>query len=254
VYVRLRNRSYVQADGVVVRLYWSEASSLVAPVHWNAMGQLSGIAVPGGGNLVVAGPLGWIPAPGNLPVSGHGCFVAVVDHPLDPRPPLVPGTATWDDFIAYVGNNNNVAWRNFTVLQPSESASGLAAEAFFVVRGAWDEAREFRFEVLQRVPDGCRIWWQVPRELAAMLRHTTREGIEEWQESSDGWRVLLRASRFISFPALRLRPDVEYPCRLHVHMPRRPAPGFDQIVLRQIFEQTEVGRLTWEIGGKAAGR
>jgi hypothetical protein len=65
---------------------------------------------------------------------------------------------------------------------------------------------------------------------------------------------MFRASRFISLPALRLDPGVEYRCRLHVRMPDRPAPGFNQIVLRQIFGRTEVGRLTWEIGSETIGR
>jgi hypothetical protein len=250
LYARLRNRSLVDAAGATVTLFWSEPSPLVAPVHWNLIGALGGILVPAGGALTVAGPLVWTPAAGQLPASGHGCFVAMVEHPLDPAPPLLPGTATWDDFLAYIGRNNNAAWRNFTVLQPSATESGWAAEAAFVLRGAGDDAREFMIEVVQRVSPGIRIWWDVPPALATLIRRSSRsDGVELDQDEPRGERRLrLRPWRRIGLGPLPLAADTVYRCTLHVAIARAPRTGPDEIVVRQLWREREVGRLTWRIG------
>ena len=191
VYVRLRNRG-ADATGVAVKLYWSEASPLVAPVHWREAVKFTGIAVPGGDVLTVAGPEIWTPAAGDLPTSGHGCFVAVVDHPLDPQPPLLPSSATWNDFLAYVGRNNNAAWRNFMVLAAAAAEDGLSAEAEFVIHGSGDETREFSFELIQRLPDHARIFWNVPDELAEELRSGARR--------TTTWKWLMRRMEIALLP------------------------------------------------------
>ena len=143
IYVRIRNRSAVDATAVTATIYWSEASALVAPIDWHLIGQINAGTVPGGGALHVAGPFTWHPAPGQSPATGHGCFVVVLDQALDPQPPSLPaavGTKAlgWTEFLAYVGNNNNVAWRNFTVLQALQA---MSAPLPFCIPGSWDEPR-----------------------------------------------------------------------------------------------------------------
>jgi hypothetical protein len=242
-YVRLRNRSLVSADGVAVTLYWSEASPLVAPVHWHLIGKLGGIQVTTGGALAVAGPLVWTPQAGDLP--GHGCLVAVADHPLDPEPPQVPAQATWDDFLGYVGRNNNVAWRNFTVIKPLAAGAGLAASAGFVLRGAGTH-QEFTLELIQHLPDGARLLWDVPAELAAMIRRVMGDEVVDEGDAESGRRLRLPTQRLMRFPRLRFHRDAAYRCLMRVDFPRRPRQA-GEIVLRQLFERREVGRLTWAI-------
>ena len=256
VYLRLRNRGSVNAVNTSVELYWSEASALVAPVHWHPAVKASNFTVPSGGGLTVIGPIGWIPAAGQLPASGHGCFVAVVDHPLDPKPPLIPGTSTWDDFLTYLGRNNNVAWRNFVVLNPTTTTAGLGAASLFVIRGAGDgEPREFALEIIQRVAEGVRITWEVPEELADMISCAGCRDLKEMERTRSGTiRLLLRWQRLIRIPALILEQASGYPCTLQVDLPRFPTPGYDQIVLRQLWGQREVGRLTWMIAGEETDR
>ena len=86
VYIRLRNRGMVDAANVTVTLYWSEASprSLLRSTGTRraklAAIWLCRLAVV----LKARRPVAWTPLPGALPASGHGCFVAVVDHPAEP--------------------------------------------------------------------------------------------------------------------------------------------------------------------------
>ena len=248
LYVRLRNRSLVDATGVTVKLYWSKTSPLMAPFHWNFIGQLTGILVPAGGTLTVAGPFTWTPATGQLPTSDPGCFIAVAHHPLDPRPPLLPASTSWGKFLTYVRRNNNVARRSFSTIEPSPTSAGYAA-APFVIRGAGDEAREFSFQVVQQLPEGVRLWWDVPSELAAMMRRAACVEADQEGEGDGRRRLLLPRRRRLDLPSLILDADAEYPCTLHVAVPRsaRP-PGDGEIVLRQLWREREVGRLTWTLG------
>ena len=223
LYVRLRNRSLVDATGVTVKLYWSKTSPLMAPFHWNFIGQLTGILVPAGGTLTVAGPFTWTPATGQLPTSDPGCFIAVAHHPLDPRPPLLPASTSWGKFLTYVRRNNNVARRSFSTIEPSPTSAGYAA-APFVIRGAGDEAREFSFQVVQQLPEGVRLWWDVPSELAAMIRRAACVEADQEGEGDGRRRLLLPRRRRLDLPSLILDADAEYPCTLHVVFPRSARP------------------------------
>jgi hypothetical protein len=261
LYVRMKNRGGQAAAGAIATVYWSEASPLVAPVHWNLVGQTPPVNIPIGGGLTVAGPITWIPASGSLPASDHGCFVVVLDHPLDPAPPLLPANhpsglnpTSWNDFLQYVGRNNNVAWRNFAVLHLlAEDAGFLEFLAVFFLRGAGDEPRVFALEVLQRVAANARVWWDVPPDLASRLRESARDQFEQYREVSGGVRLVLRPSRLVRIPKLRLEARREFRCVLHVGIPRESKLPGQTVVLRQLYQGREVGRITWIIGDEASG-
>jgi hypothetical protein len=253
IYIRMRNRAAVPAIGVTATVYWSEASSLVAPVHWHLIGTTQPVTVPGAPTLTVAGPIHWNPQVGSLPPSNHGCFVAILDHPLDPAPPLLPandpsgaGPTSWNDFLSYVGNNNNVAWRNFSVLAANPTTAGFQASAWFVIRGAGEEASTFTFEILQRLPRGAQVGLEVPRALALQLRRFEYLRPMPGHEARDTVRLLVRPRRFLRLKDLELETREGYSCVLRVDFPKGIAFEGQNLSLRQYYRGKEVGRLTWE--------
>jgi serine protease len=250
IYVRMRNRTSVAAAGARAKVYWSEASSLVAPVHWHLIDQTNSINVPGGGSLAVASLPAWIPAAGELPVSGHGCLVAVLEHELDPAPPLIPPTdpetdapTSWQTFLDYAGRNNNVAWRNFFILEPS--AAG-ATQASFVLRGAGDHPRRFTIELSITLPPDSRVWWEVPKSLAVLLRGAPGFAVQKVERTPDGSRFLI-GRRILRIDEIELDPCAAYQCALQVQVPRGAIPDGSRVTIRQFYKRTEVGRITWDL-------
>jgi hypothetical protein len=84
VYVRVSNRNPAAASNAKVKVYWAPPASLVTPLDWKAVA-----AAPVVVNVAALTTL--VPAPvitwsANLPPTGHYCFIAIVDHPLDPEP------------------------------------------------------------------------------------------------------------------------------------------------------------------------
>ena len=62
--------------------------------------------------------------PGRGPGTGHYCFVAIVSTADDPAPPLAD-LVDFDNFLAFIRNNNNVTWRNFNVVPRRKSATSV---------------------------------------------------------------------------------------------------------------------------------
>ena len=136
VYVRVRNRGGSAATPVDVDVYWSPPATLVSPNLWHRIGTTSLPTVPTGNVLTASPGLVWPAA--QVPGTGHYCFIAVAGGPGDPRPDPA-SFATWANYIAYVTNNNNVAWRNFDVVAPPPSTGKPPFFALpFVIAGAFD--------------------------------------------------------------------------------------------------------------------
>lgn len=248
IYVRIRNRSAVDATAVTATIYWSEASALVAPIDWHLIGQINAGTVPGGGALHVAGPFTWHPAPGQLPAAGHGCFVVVLDQALDPQPPSLPaavGTKAlgWTEFLAYVGNNNNVAWRNFTV----QTFAAMSAPLPFFIVGSWDEPREFDLELEAELADGALLAWELPDVLAAAVERAGGGHVRALTTSASGKCLELAGAGRVAATGVRLEPLARHQCRLHVKLPKRGGGAGHYVAIRQLYEGTCVGQLTWKI-------
>lgn len=128
VYVRVKNRSCVPSTGnEKLRLYWAKAgTSLSWPASWNgttilggqSMGNLIGtVLIPAllpGQEAIV--PFSWVvPNPANyagiIAEPWHFCLLTRIDAPNDP----MASTET-TDLNENVRRNNNIAWRNVTVV------------------------------------------------------------------------------------------------------------------------------------------
>ncbi len=255
IYVRVRNRAAVDAPLVTATIYWSEASPLVAPIDWHLIAQINVGTVLAGGALHVAAPYNWRPAPGQLPAGGHGCFIVVLDQALDPRPPSLPavvGTTNlgWTEFLAYVGNNNNVAWRNFDVVF---APPAMWAPMPFYLRGSWDEPREFCLELDAELPAGAQLRWELPEALARAVECASGGRVRGRVDSELGVGLELRAPGRIVIENLGLEPRVRYECQLQVRLPEaRTSHDEHFVILRQLYEGVCVGQLTWAVVTEAA--
>jgi hypothetical protein len=160
----------------------------------------------------------------------------------------------WATFLEYVGNNNNVAWRNFNVVgSPTMTPEGEpppAAAFAWHMAGAPDQGRAFDVEVLTdfeaRGARDVEVWLDVPSEAA---RRFAAGRLPMETASSGHGRTALRLPRgpSVRFHDIYLARRQRIPSRLVVH-PLRPLPeGEYHLAVRQVYEGLEVGRMTWRL-------
>jgi hypothetical protein len=273
IYVRVSNRNAVQALDAKVKVYWSKVATLITPVDWKLVNPIvppanahATLTVPPNGSLVEAPEIPWAMA--NLPpASGHYCFVATVDHPLDPEPltgvfaaAAVAGdlTPAWEAFYAYIKNNNNVTWRNFNAVDlpaPGGGAGG-AAPAPFLVTGAPDAERYFDLEILQSCPDAVSVVWELPPKLFRQLDADFAEvrmpkGCRLWRAlwPSRYGRVsaVLQPRAELVLPRVLLEKSAQLQCRFRFAATEALPEAPCTVAIRQLYHGIEVGRVTWEL-------
>jgi hypothetical protein len=264
VFVRVFNRGGVNAEGVRITVYWSEPATLVDPNRWRRVGVMTATTVPVEPSFAVA-ELGWLPSPLLPPPGGHACFIAVVDHPQDPAPPLVPGAMSWEEFLHYVGTHNNVAWRNFSFLHPSllahlvaraelPGAARLAEEGpawEFLVRGAPDRSLPFGLDVFLEESPRCPLvaWLGLAPALGEVLVPSLPPELRERIRLAEDYTwLLLPTRRYVSLGTVRMPAGAEYACRLSVSVDPSVGPllpGAGKVAVRQRIERLEVGRVAW---------
>ena len=248
LYVRLQNRGGSTAAPVDVDLYWSPPATLVTPNLWNFIGAVGLPTLPTGNVLTVSGPVTWPQAA--IPGPGHYCFVAVAGSPLDPKPDPT-AFITFDNFVTYVENNNNVAWRNFNVVAGPPSAEeppGFHALPF-LAPGAFDTSRLFALETIGRLPKGSRAILETPEWLAEALRpHPVRVQHDEKRRVA---RISLNPHGVQRIGEAILHAKSKAECRLLVSIPEEANRHGYEIAVRQLYKNREVGRVTWRFPGKA---
>ncbi len=119
IYVRLQNRG-AAPDDTTINVYFSPATTFGTPVSWTHIGTLfeTGIAPD---SLRIAGPLIFPKA--LIPGPGHYCLIVVVTSALDPAPDHTC-IASISDYLNFIRNSNNVAYRNLEVVDLSPGAGG----------------------------------------------------------------------------------------------------------------------------------
>lgn len=204
------------------------------------------------GPVTVLGPLTWWPVSGATPPqypARHGCLVAVVDAVADPRPALFPSlgelVTSWTNFTDIVGANNNLAFRNFNVIDLTADATGaFVGSADFNIGGA---PRPANFDVRIRVPECGDIEWQllVPEALARTFKAADSATA---LNAPKGFRVVsLRAGSDLKVADVPLRARERHRCIVRVRarrIPREPCV----LVLAQSTNGINLGRVTFSIG------
>jgi hypothetical protein len=252
VYVRVSNRNAVAAAGADVRVYWGEVATLMPPSTWKPLNPPNPplpagavppadavLNVPASSPPLAAPTITWLQA--NLPPTGHYCFVAKVNHPLDPEPDLV--TLTWDQFIAYIRNNNNVTWRNFQVVP---LGGGPPVPIPFIVAGAFDQKRVFDLQILQRRPRDVRVVWELPLSLFAQLPKADFAHVEI-DEKQRRARVHLQPRPKLVLANVALNKSARHRCRFLFTGTPSLSDALCTLSIGQLYERTEVGRVTFRL-------
>ena len=161
VYVRVRNSSCATSASGTLKLYWAKASSgLSWPAPWDGsvtspalMGDSIGtqpVTVAGGGSVIVTFP--WSPPnPADYASFGadstHFCLLARIE--TSATAPFGMTSAETSDLWANVKNNNNIAWKNISVVD--EQPGGGRMESMLVARWrTWNEPGSCSFRVTRK--------------------------------------------------------------------------------------------------------
>jgi hypothetical protein len=254
LFVRMRNRGFAQATGVVATVYWAETAPYIPPTDWHSIGAAAPVDVAPAGTIIgvpygalkVAGPISWSPTAATLPVP-HACFIALLDHPLDPAPPIAAASSnSWDDFFAFIRTQNNAAWRNFNVLPLNASGAGLWAKATFNINGTPDKLETFDIEVDRYGPLEHKWRLIVPKVLTTRLPPSVVRDLERYDGEPDDELCVIPIERSgVRLTSVRLLPRERHRCFVEVHIPRMDRRHEDMLSIAQIYEGRIVGRVSF---------
>jgi serine protease len=229
----MKNRGTGIASGCRATVYWSEPATLVTPSVWTLIGTTA--PVDAGPSLTVTDAIPW----NAVPATGHYCFVAVVDHPLDPAPP--PPTGSWTQYFDFIRNNNNVTWRNFNVV---DLVANAPTPAPFMIRGAPDSRRTFDLEILQEPAGKVEIDFEVPLELSrGLVGAPMPKPVIDKERQVAVFR--LPRKRTLKVPGVVLQARAAFPCRFVIRGAAPDTGRLPTVAIRQVFKNVEVGRVTW---------
>lgn len=248
VYVRMKNRGSSAANNATATVYWSEVATLITPNMWNLIGTSDPVNVPVGNTLVVTNPIRW--DENDIPGTGHYCFVGMIDHAQDAAPPVPPANNfDWDDFRAFVRNNNNVTWRNFNVEVPPSDDPKFRLP--FNIVGTPDERRLFDIEIVRMVPKYTQIIFCMPYDL---FKLSNFKGLAvEFNEKEEEVQVLLPDLKRIYLRNIPLGKEM-HKCKFLVNGKEGYKRGTHHLFIRQLFKEEEVGRVTWAFKPKSDER
>ena len=244
IYVRMKNRGFTAANGVTAQVYWSEVSTLVTPNLWNLIGTSGAVNVPVGDTMVVTDPIVW--DKNDIPATGHYCFVGLINHLQDGAPPLPPATNfDWDDFRAFVRNNNNATWRNFNVI--NVEADDPIFEMPINIVGSPDRERPFDIEIVRNLPKSANVSLQVP------YRFYRQIGLKGLKAKIDkkSQTVTFQLPNLKTFYLCNLKLGKQiFKCKFIVKGNKEFRRGTHHFYIRQLYKKEEVGRVTWAFKNK----
>jgi hypothetical protein len=250
VYTRVWNRG-ADATNVFATVYWSPPATLVTPDKWKLAGSAYYPHVPAGSMVEVSAPgISW-PAD-QLPGAGHFCFVATVGN-SDAPPPVPQDFATFDAYVDYIYQHNNITWRNFNVVVPPPHMHRPPRWIHlpFHITGAWDRPRVFALETHADLPEGSHLALHLPHWLGQGLK-PAHPDFEESEEDRDAegrrhLRLPLHAQRVKHLGEVELPGGTAASSRMTLHIPAEAHLREHKLVVRQLYRGREVGRITWLI-------
>jgi hypothetical protein len=255
VYVRVRNRGCSGTASGTVRLYWAKASTgLSWPAPWDGsvtapalMGGLIGsqpVSVAGGDDEILVFP--WSPPnPADYAAfgadAGHFCLLSRIETAPGPGFGItVPETG---NLYANVQNNNNIVWKNITVVDDEPNGGRLSA----AIVGNFDvEPQRVRlvFSTPKDDPysifDWYQVWFDMTDEMYEIWKRSGGEldGIEQIDDTT--FRVRGPGA---SIGAIDLRPGEFAAMQLRFPPKAKRTLGVHVLTLdlEQIAEQGVVG-------------
>lgn len=249
VYVRVWNRAThaaAVATNVKATVYYAAPATLLTADDWTLIDEVTIPTVPPNNVMTVSPAITW--PKGKIPAAGHYCFIAVVDHGQDPAPTRAQ-FLDFDYFNAYIRTNNNVTWRNFNVVAlpapppPADPSGGEDEYAFdFAARGAADFARRFRFEIAADLPPGAVLKLEAPVSLLG-----DRLPFDHVHTGTQRARIAIAPDGRTELSPVVLPAKFRAACRLLVRMSRKDRDADHEVYVRQLYEDFEVGRVTWRV-------
>ncbi len=246
VYVSVRNRGGVEINDVTATVFYLNSSTILLPDEWIEIGSVNIPTVPSGSVEVISSPIPW-PA-SNLPAPGHYCFVVLLDAEDDPQPFPPVSFPNPADYRNYIRNNNNVAWRNFNIIDTdAESTDNLTIDA----KGVTEGLNEYRLEIISELPDGATLWLDVPEDFLEYFPHDPDivefgmgDGLEHFAGASVA-RIELPIHEIVQSSPIKLVISDRIPMRFDVQFPNQLQQPYE-LTIRQSFAGEEIGRITWQ--------
>jgi hypothetical protein len=221
VYVRVRNSSCAASASGTLRLYWAKASSgLSWPAPWDGsvtspalMGGSIGaqpVSVGGGGASIITFP--WSPPnPADYASFGadatHFCLLARIE--TSATAPFGMTSPETNDLWTNVKNNNNIAWKNISVVD--EQPGGGRMESMLVA--AVEKSERTRLVFVSRDPKGRTVfdWGRILVRLDNGLRDAWERGGGESSGIKTAWDDhFLVTESGASFDGLALERELPY--------------------------------------------
>ncbi len=216
-------------------------------IDWKLIGSVLVPNVAAGNVMTVSAAIVWPTSA--VPAPGHYCFIVLVGNAQDPAPN--PATfLTFDNYYAFIRNNNNVAWRNFDVVTAPAPGDPGRAEAGrsdpyaldFAAPGAADSDRYFALAVGSRLPPGSRVSLEAPLSLLG-----DRLPFVDVDKGRQTGQVPIGPHGRTTLPPAVFPAKSRSRCRLLVHVPRENRERDYEVYVSQLYEGFEVGRVTWRI-------
>lgn len=249
IYVRVLNQGGTAATNVQASVFWSPVATLVTPDLWTLVGTATIPNVPIGDQLTVSDAIVWPEAA--IPAPGHYCFVGLVGNNADPAPDPAD-FLNWDNFSRFIRENNNVTWRNFNVEdnEPDVTERNLP-EGFkalaFLAPGAPDKARFMALEIVNRLPEGAKAILETPLVFFELLHKRHQLGNVRIDRERAVAYIPLNPQGRTQFGEVLFPAKSRTPLRLLIHIPKEYRKQAYQVVIRQLWEREEVGRVTWQL-------
>jgi serine protease len=243
--VRLRNRGGSVAANVEATVYWAPVSTLLTPDLWTLVGSTTIANVPTGNLLTVSDVVVWPAA--EIPATGHYCFVALIGQAQDPAP-APADFLNWDNYRLFIRANNNVTWRNFNVVNnapPSSTEPPNYVALPFLVAGAPDKGRRMHLEIVGRLPRDARVLLEMPQEWAQLLQ--VRPAPVKGAKNDRKVYIPVNPSGRTTFADVVFPAKARISMRLLVNVPEELRQHEFEIFARQVYENEEVGRVTWRL-------
>jgi hypothetical protein len=241
VYVRVRNRGGKDAANTKAKVYWSEVSTLVTPDQWHLIGEVAIGNVPADDRLYASQAILW-PA-GQIPAAGHYCFVALVGDDWDPMP-SASNFPDWDHYLRFIRDVNNVSWRNFNVESLPAGSGALEVLIPFNFVGPRHRVGPMGLEVATIPPSGCGLDLELP---AGVQERTRIIRFRSFSAASKDGKEGLWARGHLKLVPFVMDEGQVTPCRLRVRIAEEVRTRRVEVIVRQMFEGREVGRITWRL-------
>lgn len=249
IYVRALNQGGTDAANVNATIFWAPPATLITSDLWTLIGNVVIPNVPTGEILTVSNKITWPAAA--IPAAGHYCFIGLVGNVEDPAPDPAD-FLNWDNFTRFIKENNNVTWRNFNVSDSDPDVDPSVPKGFFAMSflapGAPDKKRMFDFEIISRLPEGSRIFLEMPSKWLSQI-YTQRIDLK-YKSKNRYLHVPVKYTGKQFFESIELDAKSRAKLRLLVSIPEKYRNGEYLISIRQLWEKQEVGRISWKIVSK----